>query len=224
MKSETLLKRLQTIKECTTGDITELQSLINDIKLELMSNDLKTSDKQRLKTCLSYCEKMYKGKRPLLAFTHFEDNYQYFTNAAFLVRLTGEDIMKDLPRHDETYQFKTGLYEPEKAMYEYPHVSNIVRIVGERQSINSEELYKFCKANKGEYVDIIIKDHTKTFFANELLMALTFGNCFNCIASIYSQEGLKPITIVKDNGTTIVVCPIRTSEGVETNYSTFKIN
>lgn len=215
MNNETLLKRLNLIKEQSNGEITELHNLICDIKNELLASGLKTSDKQRFKTCLNYCEKWFKhNARPILAYTHFENDLQYFTNCVFGVELHGADVMEQLPRTTENYDFKLGaksdLYGFDVLKCEYPNMKNVFYRGAHSKEIDLEKLYQFVRVNKSEYFIFDFGNCFNFMSAESLLLGLTWFNGFKGKATLYySDNGMKPILLEKENGTKLVICPCR---------------
>ncbi len=223
MNNETLLRRLESVKaQGIYGN--ELLALISDVKTELLTANMKLTDKQRFKHCLDLCNKGVNSSRPVLAFTHYEDGNQYFTNSWFAVELHGDDIMKDLPRHDEPYQFKYHTHTEEDAKrLEYPNIKQVFNVAGTEFEIDFEKLYKFARVNKN--VETMMFDFNGNISKVDiklLLNALTWGNASKGTGTIsYRGSEMKPIEIVKSNGTRIVVCPVRCEKEVSEEL-TFK--
>lgn len=226
MTNETLLKRLQEIKLATTGDITLLSALIGDIKQELLTADFTPSERKRFNKCLSYCEKMSKKPHTILAFTHWENDLQYFTDSAFLVELHDSDIMQELPRHDKPYQFKKLNWNEKQAQVnEYPVIKNIFNNYKNNDFVHIDLnfLNKFVNANKGECVILSLKGVKIAFSADLVATAIVWANATKGTAILrFTDNILKPIVIEKDNGTRVIITPVRDINN--TAIETYAIN
>lgn len=216
MTNEKLLSKLLEIKSATVGDITLLQGLINEIRTEMLTADLNTSEKSRFKKCLAHCQKVFNNFRPVLGYTHFENGLQYFTDSYMGVELHGSDIMENLPKTTENYEFKRtkkcrAYYDFDITKVEYPKMQRLFDKIGIEKQIDLEKLYKFANAHKDLEITL---DFGNNDFANvraeNLLTGLNFANCFNGVATIcYRLGNLKPLHIIKSNGTQLLISPIR---------------
>lgn len=219
MNNDKLLKKLEEIKlnpDCLKS--ARIDSLIQEVKNEILLSNKKPSERQRLKYCLSSCEKAVLKSRPILAFTHYESGLQFFTNSAFAVCLEKEDQMNELPRHDEPYNFKKYCWtERDATSYQYPNVSGLFHEAGDKKIVDIQCLFNFAKINVKKPVMRLIVNSTNVYLRpNELYNALMWGNANEQKATMYFQGALKVIEFVKENGTKMIIAPLR-YEGDETD-------
>lgn len=227
MNNETLLNKLETIFKSEEWYQAKegLNKIICDLKNEILCSKANTpSLKQRLKTCLSYCETMSK-KRPIFAVSHYIEDYQVFTDSIFMVKLKDNDIMNDLPRDDQDYQFKTCAWRANQQ--EYPKVEGVLNYGYElKYEIDSNKLQQIIKANPTKDACITLKldnDNSVNVSVETLKRALTFANITGKITFYMSNQTLRPFKLEKDNGTIAIITQVRSGTGLPT-LPTYELN
>ena len=179
MNNLSLIKRLKQIKDTASSPtITMLDSLINDLKQEIINKSYKGSEAERHKVSLSFQKMMFKKPRPVLALWHKNttDNKYYFTNSAILVRVSEEDFFKDLRTTAEKFTLfdRNGFayYSWGGDVSAYPNF-NQCWVDGkphEEVNVNMPAFMAWLKANSNEqYGTLNIKDKTLIRFDISLI-------------------------------------------------------
>lgn len=193
----------------------ELNKMICDLKNEIMCSTKAPDAKKRLKYCLGLCEKQSKIYRLQLAVSHHENGVQYWTDSHFAVKLSGDDILNELPRDDQDYQFKTVAWRANQQAY--PTMTNVFKIfdIIVNKDIDVNALYNFAVANKNEEVVKIVfgSDDQCAYYNPELFIkTLTFANMLAGKIKVEYKAHNRPLKFSKDNGTEALITPLMCGE------------
>lgn len=220
--------KLQQYVECCDHDIDYLEQHIKNLIKEL-DKDISLSfkapkDRKRITFCLKKALKTLKGYRPVLGFSKFDETgKQIFTDGSFLVSLTREDQIPELP--DVAKGYVDEKINIPAMPNSYPQTDTVCKTSGYDGvcQVNVDELYKAaCLLSKTDpsKLDAVVSitpdpnrpEQTIAFTARTFINAYMFGNLMNegLMSMLYkTTNNIAPIHFIKHNGTHIVITQVR---------------
>jgi len=211
MLLDTVYKRLLTIenKDLIDNQLIkeDFKKLIEDIKEALIKQGFKdTTRKQRYVYAKKTLEDKILNIRPVLKKTFLKDNMQVFTNSYIAFILENEDIINDLPNHEDidydTSPFNSIINVVKKASHD-----NDTKI-----DISFNDLMGLIKTAPNHMIDLGIKG---VRFDKKYLEAITRVLGFkneDTLTFYYKQGSIFKPYYIKNNNSSAVILPIKYEE------------
>lgn len=166
MTNETLYDKLNDIKLKLKDNkkedaLNSVDSLLQELKNELLASDNPYSSKKRLQACSNYAKKAGK-MRPIFNYSYNINNKQVYTDGYFIVSLNKDDetTIPDITTSEITPLKLDQILAYFKNSYSYSYYLNV------------NDFLNFCKINKDSSIyEIKVNDDETIYFNISILKA-----------------------------------------------------